>query len=155
MFAGADDALKYIADNGIAMVDLKITAVGGQWLHVTIPATSFGELHELVGLGHRRGDRFFDQHVAAGLQQHARGLAVIDRRRRDHDGVGIARLASAIERPDAVLRGDPCQSLPLRVKSAEKTDPLHATEDSDVVPAEMARTDDGCGDHLGLHDGRG
>jgi len=52
MFAGADEALKYIADNDIAMVDLKITAVGGQWLHVTIPAKGFGESHFAEGVGY-------------------------------------------------------------------------------------------------------
>lgn len=38
MFHSAQEALQFIADHGIAMVDLKIVGVSGQWLHITLPA---------------------------------------------------------------------------------------------------------------------
>jgi glutamine synthetase len=41
MFDSAADALKFIADKQIAMVDLKIVGIAGQWLHLTIPARQF------------------------------------------------------------------------------------------------------------------
>ena len=37
MFASVAEALKYIKDNQIAMVDLKIVGLLGQWMHLTIP----------------------------------------------------------------------------------------------------------------------
>lgn len=52
MFATADEALKYIAEHGIAMVDLKVGAIAGQWLHVTIPASGFSKKHFEEGVGY-------------------------------------------------------------------------------------------------------
>ncbi|MHC4065060.1 MAG: glutamine synthetase beta-grasp domain-containing protein, partial [Planctomycetota bacterium] len=52
MFASAAEALKFIKDNEIEMVDLKIAALGGQWLHVSIPAQKFtSEIFE-QGIGY-------------------------------------------------------------------------------------------------------
>ncbi|UCD75917.1 MAG: type I glutamate--ammonia ligase [Phycisphaerales bacterium] len=52
MFASAFEALKYIADHEIDMVDLKVAGVGGQWLHITIPAGGFNEAHFRDGVGY-------------------------------------------------------------------------------------------------------
>lgn len=52
MFASVNDALKYIKDNQIAMVDLKIVGLSGQWLHVTVPARQFTLKHFAEGVGY-------------------------------------------------------------------------------------------------------
>lgn len=52
MFASAGDALKYIKDNEIAMVDLKIVGLRGQWLHLTIPARQFDQKLFVEGVGY-------------------------------------------------------------------------------------------------------
>jgi glutamine synthetase len=52
MFGSAAQALKYIADHGIEMVDLKVTGIAGQWLHITVPASAFGEAHFADGVGY-------------------------------------------------------------------------------------------------------
>jgi glutamine synthetase len=52
MFASAAEALKYIADHEIAMVDLKVVGVAGQWLHITIPARNFTQKHFDDGVGY-------------------------------------------------------------------------------------------------------
>jgi len=52
VFASAADALKYIKDNQIAMVDLKIVGMAGQWLHLTIPARQFTQKHFEEGVGY-------------------------------------------------------------------------------------------------------
>ena len=41
MFESTAEALKFIKQKDIAMVDLKIIGIAGQWLHVTIPARQF------------------------------------------------------------------------------------------------------------------
>lgn len=51
MFATVGEALKYIRDQRIAMVDLKIVGLFGQWLHVTIPARQFSEKQFVEGVG--------------------------------------------------------------------------------------------------------
>ena len=38
MFATADESLKFIKDNEIETIDLKIASLDGRWLHVSIPA---------------------------------------------------------------------------------------------------------------------
>ncbi len=35
MFESAAEALKYISEHDVVMVDLKVAAVSGQWLHLT------------------------------------------------------------------------------------------------------------------------
>lgn len=52
MFQTADDALKYIAVNDIAMVDLKVVGIAGQWMHITIPARNFTHEHFEEGVGY-------------------------------------------------------------------------------------------------------
>ncbi len=52
MFASVDEALKYVAGHDIAMVDLKVAGVAGQWLHISIPARSFGKIHFEEGVGY-------------------------------------------------------------------------------------------------------
>jgi glutamine synthetase len=52
MFDSAGQALKYIADHDMAMVDLKVVGIAGQWLHVTIPAKSFAQKHFEEGVGY-------------------------------------------------------------------------------------------------------
>lgn len=52
MFSTAAEALKYIKDNDIAMVDLKMVGIAGQWLHVTIPARQFTQKHFDEGVGY-------------------------------------------------------------------------------------------------------
>ena len=52
MFASSAEALKYIRDKQIQMVDLKITGLNGQWLHVTIPARQFAQKHFEEGVGY-------------------------------------------------------------------------------------------------------
>lgn len=52
MFDSAAQALKYIADHDIEMVDLKVVGVAGQWLHVTIPARNFTQKHFEEGVGY-------------------------------------------------------------------------------------------------------
>jgi len=62
VFESVADAIKYIADQRIAMVDLKIAGVAGQWIHVTLPASGFGEHHFEEGVG-------FDGSSGAGFGQ--------------------------------------------------------------------------------------
>jgi glutamine synthetase len=52
MFESAAQALKYIADHDIAMVDLKVSGIAGQWMHVTIPARNFAQKHFEEGVGY-------------------------------------------------------------------------------------------------------
>jgi glutamine synthetase len=52
VFDNAADALKYIAENDIANVDLKVVGLAGQWLHITIPAGSFAQKHFQEGVGY-------------------------------------------------------------------------------------------------------
>ena len=52
MFENAADALKYIAEHDIAMVDLKVVGLTGQWLHITIPASTFAQKHFEEGVGY-------------------------------------------------------------------------------------------------------
>lgn len=52
MFQSIADALRYIQDNQIAMVDLKIAGLFGQWLHLTIPARQFTQKHFEEGVGY-------------------------------------------------------------------------------------------------------
>lgn len=52
MFANAREALDHIAQHNIHLVDLKVTGLRGQWLHITIPATRFTEKHFEEGVGY-------------------------------------------------------------------------------------------------------
>jgi glutamine synthetase len=52
VFASSSEALKYIENQEIAMVDLKVVGIEGQWLHITIPARNFGERHFVEGVGY-------------------------------------------------------------------------------------------------------
>lgn len=52
MFSSAKEALAYIAEHEVAMVDLKITGLAGQWLHVTIPGSNFKQHHFEEGVGY-------------------------------------------------------------------------------------------------------
>ncbi|MGD2108593.1 MAG: type I glutamate--ammonia ligase [Phycisphaerae bacterium] len=70
MFDSGADAAKYISDHRIAMVDLKVAGVAGQWLHVTLPAGSVGDrlFNEGVGFDGSSGAGFgmvLDSDVAA------------------------------------------------------------------------------------------
>ena len=52
MFDTAQEALKFEKDNNVDMVDLKIIGLGGQWLHITIPAHQLTEKHFEEGVGY-------------------------------------------------------------------------------------------------------
>jgi glutamine synthetase len=52
VFASVAEALKYIKDNQVAMVDLKIVGLLGQWMHLTIPARQFSQKHFEEGVGY-------------------------------------------------------------------------------------------------------
>ncbi len=52
MFNTAQEALKYIKDNDIDMVDLKVAGIAGQWLHITVPARQFTQKHFEEGVGY-------------------------------------------------------------------------------------------------------
>jgi glutamine synthetase len=52
VFDSAAEALKYIKEQDIAMVDLKIVGIAGQWLHVTVPARQFAQNHFDAGMGY-------------------------------------------------------------------------------------------------------
>ncbi len=52
MFSSAAEALKFIKDQNIAMVDLKVTSLAGQWMHLTIPARNFTQKHFEEGVGY-------------------------------------------------------------------------------------------------------
>ncbi|MFW5652424.1 MAG: type I glutamate--ammonia ligase [Planctomycetota bacterium] len=52
MFESAREALDYIAQRDIDLVDLKVTGLRGQWLHITIPAARFTEKHFEEGVGY-------------------------------------------------------------------------------------------------------
>ena len=52
MFASTSEALEYIADHDIAMVDLKIVGMAGQWLHLSVPARQFTARHFEEGVGY-------------------------------------------------------------------------------------------------------
>ncbi len=42
VFEDLDQALRYIRQNAIEMIDLKFCDRGGDWHHVTLPADQFG-----------------------------------------------------------------------------------------------------------------
>lgn len=52
MFTSSKEALQYIQNNQIEMVDLKIVGLAGQWLHITIPASHFTADHFAAGVGY-------------------------------------------------------------------------------------------------------
>ena len=52
MFGTSQEALKFIKDNGIDMVDLKVVGIAGQWLHITVPARQFTQQHFEDGVGY-------------------------------------------------------------------------------------------------------
>lgn len=52
MFESAAQALKYFAEHDIAMVDLKVVGLAGQWLHITIPARNFTQKQFEEGVGY-------------------------------------------------------------------------------------------------------
>ncbi len=43
MFTSPEDALRFIADNEVEMVDLTFTDLVGRWHHITLPAATFNE----------------------------------------------------------------------------------------------------------------
>ena len=51
MFASAEETVKFIKDKKIEVVDLKITTLVGNWIHVTIPARTFTHHHFEEGVG--------------------------------------------------------------------------------------------------------
>lgn len=52
MFATVQDALRFISEKQVEMVDLKVAGVHGRWLHVSIPARRFGEQDFAEGVGY-------------------------------------------------------------------------------------------------------
>ncbi|MBU0616222.1 MAG: glutamine synthetase, partial [Planctomycetes bacterium] len=52
MFSSSQEALKFIKDNSIDMVDLKVVGIPGQWLHITVPARQFTQKHFDEGVGY-------------------------------------------------------------------------------------------------------
>ena len=52
MFGSAEEAVKYIADRDVAMVDLKVVGIGGQWLHIAVPARNITQRHFEEGVGY-------------------------------------------------------------------------------------------------------
>jgi len=52
MFSSAAEARKFIEGHEVAMVDLKVAGVRGQWLHVTLPAGRLSEKHFEHGVGY-------------------------------------------------------------------------------------------------------
>ena len=52
MFTSVTEALSYISAHDVAMVDLKIVGLAGQWLHLTIPARNFTEKYFREGVGY-------------------------------------------------------------------------------------------------------
>ncbi len=52
MFSSPQEALKFIKDNAVDMVDLKVVGVAGQWLHITVPARQFTQKHFEEGVGY-------------------------------------------------------------------------------------------------------
>ncbi|MCK4871761.1 MAG: type I glutamate--ammonia ligase [Phycisphaerales bacterium] len=52
MFSTPDEALEFISQHEIDMVDLKVVGIAGQWLHITIPARNFGARHFEEGVGY-------------------------------------------------------------------------------------------------------
>ena len=52
MFDSPRAALDYIAHRDVHLIDLKVTGIRGQWLHITIPASRFTEKHFEEGVGY-------------------------------------------------------------------------------------------------------
>jgi glutamine synthetase len=52
VFSSVAEALRYIKDQQVVMVDLKIAGLPGQWLHLTIPARQFTQKHFEEGVGY-------------------------------------------------------------------------------------------------------
>lgn len=52
MFASPEEAVKFILDNRIEMVDLKVVSLSGRWLHITIPAQNFTAEYFEEGVGY-------------------------------------------------------------------------------------------------------
>jgi len=51
MFESSEEALRYIAENEIAMVDLKVADISGRWRHITVPGSRFSRTHFEEGIG--------------------------------------------------------------------------------------------------------
>ncbi len=51
MFADLDQAIAYIQDNGIRMVDLKFCDLWGRWRHLTVPVSQFSSELMQDGVG--------------------------------------------------------------------------------------------------------
>ncbi|UCG32197.1 MAG: type I glutamate--ammonia ligase [Phycisphaerales bacterium] len=52
MFDSVKSALEYLRKNDVAMVDLKIVGMSGEWLHVSIPRREFTEKFFVEGVGY-------------------------------------------------------------------------------------------------------
>lgn len=52
MFATVKEALRFLSEQQVEMVDLKVAGVNGRWLHVSIPARRFGEQDFAEGVGY-------------------------------------------------------------------------------------------------------
>ncbi len=52
MFGNVAEALEYITEHDVAMVDLKVAGIRGNWLHITIPAANFSRKHFEEGVGY-------------------------------------------------------------------------------------------------------
>lgn len=51
MFRDAEEALRYVKDNGIRMVDFKVVDLAGRWHHLSIPATRLSAKTFTDGIG--------------------------------------------------------------------------------------------------------
>jgi len=51
MFGSVSEALEYIRENDISLIDLKIGSLAGEWLHISIPSREFGENYFQQGVG--------------------------------------------------------------------------------------------------------
>ncbi len=52
MFTSPAEALKYISQHDVEMIDLKVVGIAGQWLHITVPVSTFTEAHFAEGVGY-------------------------------------------------------------------------------------------------------
>lgn len=51
MFRDAEEALRYVGDNGVRIVDFKIVDLGGRWHHLSIPASRLSAKTFTDGIG--------------------------------------------------------------------------------------------------------
>ena len=112
------------------------------WPTAKIRVSLVGELHELVGLGHRPRQRLFNQHRHAGFEEWTRHGGVRRSRCGDHHAVYAAyQFGGVTNHRGLVGFGDLLGTVGIDVYDAGEFDIRHRRQNSRVMPAEVSDAD--------------